>query len=133
VFGHRRALVARELGINVKAVVRTLDDITSVVAQGQENSARSNLSFIERAYFAKNLLSRGMSKDVIKTSLGIDDAMLSKMLSVIEAVPTRILTAVGASKKIGRDKWLSLRQIILRPAYLEVALEHVSKSEFIEL
>ena len=54
VFGHRRRRVAEELGIPVKAVIKKLDDITSAIAQGQENSARSNLSFIERAYFARS-------------------------------------------------------------------------------
>lgn len=133
VFGHRRAQVAKDLNIKVKAVVKKLDDIASAVAQGQENSARSNLSFIERAFFAQNLLSSGMTKDVVKSSIGVDDAMLSRMLSVIEAVPSEMLKAFGASKKIGRDKWLSLRQLLLNPAYLKVALDHVSKTEFAEL
>ncbi|WP_210057730.1 plasmid partitioning protein RepB [Neorhizobium petrolearium] len=133
VFGHRRLKVARELGIPVKAVVKTLDDITSAIAQGQENSARANLSFIERAYFAQNLLATGMSKDVVRSSLAIDEAMLSKMLSVIEIVPAAMLKALGASKKIGRDKWLNLRQILLNPAHLAVACDYISSDEFIAI
>ncbi|MBY5378928.1 plasmid partitioning protein RepB [Rhizobium leguminosarum] len=133
VFGHRRLKVAKELGISVKAVVKKLDDITSAIAQGQENSARSNLSFIERAYFAQNLLASGMTKDVVRSSLGIDEAMLSKMLGVVEVVPAPIIKALGASKKIGRDKWLSLRQLLLAPALLKVATEHAGTAEFVEL
>lgn len=132
VFGHRRARVAQELGIKVKAVVKDFDDITSAIVQGQENSARSNLSFIERAYFAQNLLSRGLTKDVVKSSLGIDDAMLSKMLSVIETVPSTMLKTIGASKGIGRDRWLDLRQMLLNPAHLSVATEYVSGQEFLD-
>ncbi|WEO70012.1 MULTISPECIES: plasmid partitioning protein RepB [Rhizobium/Agrobacterium group] len=133
VFGHRRLKVAKELGIPVKAVVKKLDDITSAIAQGQENSARSNLSFIERAYFAQNLLASGMTKDVVRSSLAIDEAMLSKMLGVVEVVPAPIIKALGASKKIGRDKWLSLRQLLLAPALLKVATEHVGTAEFVGL
>ncbi|MCV9947526.1 plasmid partitioning protein RepB [Rhizobium sp. BT-175] len=133
VFGHRRLKVARELGIPVKAVVKKLDDITSAIAQGQENSARLNLSFIERAYFAQNLLASGMTKDVVRSSLAIDEAMLSKMLGVVEVVPAPIIKALGASKKIGRDKWLSLRQLLLAPALLKVATEHVGTAEFVGL
>lgn len=133
VFGHRRALVAKDLRITVKAVVKKLDDIAHAVAQGQENSARSNLSFIERAYFAQNLLNGGMTKDIVKSAISLDDAMLSKMLSVIEAVPSSMLTVLGASKSIGRDKWLSLRQIILNPAYLNVAIEYVASDDFAAL
>lgn len=133
VFGHRRARVALDLGVKVKAVVKKLDDQASAIAQGQENSARSNLSFIERAYFAQNLISNGMTKDVVKSALGIDDALLSKMLSVIEAVPSEMLMALGATKKIGRDKWLSLRQIILNPSHLNVALERLASEGFMAL
>ncbi|MGN6773690.1 plasmid partitioning protein RepB [Rhizobium sp.] len=132
VFGHRRLKVAQELGIPVKAVVKKLDDIASAIAQGQENSARSNLSFIERAYFAQNLLASGMTKDVVRSSLAIDEAMLSKMLGVMDVVPPPLLKALGASKKIGRDKWLSLRQILLAPALLKVATDYVGTAEFLE-
>ncbi|MGZ2461805.1 plasmid partitioning protein RepB [Rhizobium anhuiense] len=133
VFGHRRLKVARELGIPVKAVVKKLDDITSAIAQGQENSARSNLSFIERAYFAQNLLASGLTKDAIKSSLAIDEAMLSKMLGVVEIVPPPVIKVLGACKKIGRDKWLSLRQLLLAPALLRVATDYAGTAEFIEL
>ncbi|MGL3609073.1 plasmid partitioning protein RepB [Rhizobium sp. G187] len=133
VFGHRRLKVAQELGVPVKAVVKKLDDVTSAIAQGQENSARSNLSFIERAFFAQNLLSSGMAKDVIRSSLAVDEAMLSKMLGVVDVVPATIIIVLGASKKIGRDKWLSLRQLLLAPALLKVATDYVGTSEFREI
>lgn len=133
VFGHRRLKVAKELGIAVKAVVKRLDDMASAIAQGQENSARSNLSFIERAYFAQNLLASGMTKDVVRSSLAIDEAMLSKMLGVVEIIPAAVIKALGASKKIGRDKWLSLRQLVLAPALLKVATEHAETDEFLAL
>lgn len=133
VFGHRRAQVAKDLGIKVKTVVKKLDDITSAIAQGQENSARSNLSFIERAYFAQNMISMGMGKDIVKSSIGIDDAMLSKMITVMETVPEDIIKALGAAKKIGRDKWLSLRQIVLNPAHLKVAQDHILTAGFNEV
>lgn len=133
VFGHRRLRVARELGIGVKAVVKRLDDKASAIAQGQENSARSNLSFIERAFFARNLLSQGIGKDVIKVAIAVDDAMLSKMLNVIETVPDDILSVLGACKKIGRDKWLSLRQLLLNPAFSRVAADYAATAEFLNL
>lgn len=133
VFGHRRRRVAEELGIPVKAVVKKLDDITSAIAQGQENSARSNLSFIERAYFAQNLITAGMTKEVVRSSLAIDEAMLSKMLGVIEVVPEAVIKVVGASKKIGRDKWLSLRQLLLAPALLRAATERSASPDFLAI
>ncbi|WP_337271176.1 plasmid partitioning protein RepB [Oryzifoliimicrobium ureilyticus] len=133
VFGHRRVRVARELGVPVKAIVKKLDDTTSAIAQGQENAARSNLSFIERAHFGQNLIAFGMTKETVRSSLAIDEAMLSKMLAVIEAVPTPVIQVLGASKKIGRDRWLSLRQLVLTPALSKVAVEHAMSPDFQKL
>lgn len=133
VFGHRRLKVAKDLGIKVKAVIKKLDDTASAIAQGQENSARSNLSFIERAFFAQNLLSSGLTKGVVRSSLAVDEAMLSKMLGVVEVVPAPVIKMLGASKGIGRDKWLSLRQLVLAPALSKVAIEHAGSGEFMEL
>jgi ParB family chromosome partitioning protein len=133
VFGHRRLKVARELGVPVKAIVKKLDDITSAIVQGQENAARSNLSFIERAFFAQNLIASGMTKETVRSSLAVDEAMLSKMLAVVQAVPASVVQALGASKKIGRDKWLSLRQLVLAPALSKVAVEHTGSADFQEL
>ncbi|WP_335623288.1 plasmid partitioning protein RepB [Aquibium oceanicum] len=82
VFGHRRAKVARELGALVRAVVKPLADIEHVIAQGQENTARSDLSFIEKALFAQRLLDQGMTRSTIKSALTVDDTLLSRMLSV---------------------------------------------------
>ncbi|WP_407814539.1 hypothetical protein, partial [Staphylococcus aureus] len=84
------------------------------------------------AYFAQNLLATGMSKDVVRSSLAIDEAMLSKMMGVVEVVPQPLIQALGASKKIGRDKWLSLRQLLLTPALSKVAVEHAGTTEFSE-
>ena len=69
VFGHRRVRVAKELGREVRAVVKAIDDKTHVVAQGQENSARANLTFIEKAVFAERLEGMGYERDVICSAL----------------------------------------------------------------
>lgn len=86
-YGHRRLAAAREIGIRVRAVVRDLTDGQLVVSQGQENSARTNLSYIERALFASRLEERSFGRDVIMAALGVDKAALSRMLIVIRQVP----------------------------------------------
>ncbi len=72
VFGHRRVRAARLLGRPVKAVVKHVSDIDHVIAQGQENSARENLSFIERATFAHHLASLGHDRRTIQLALSVD-------------------------------------------------------------
>ncbi|MFN6984441.1 MAG: plasmid partitioning protein RepB, partial [Rhizobium oryzihabitans] len=54
-FGHRRLRAVSSLGIPVKAVVRDLSDEQLVVAQGQENNERRDLTYIEKARFAQKL------------------------------------------------------------------------------
>jgi ParB family transcriptional regulator, chromosome partitioning protein len=46
------SLALRDLGQPVRALVRDFDDAALVMAQGQENGARRDLSFIEKANFA---------------------------------------------------------------------------------
>ena len=64
-YGHRRLQAVRLLGRPVRAIIRPLQDIDVVVAQGVENSARQNLSYIERALFALTLEARGFERSVI--------------------------------------------------------------------
>ncbi|MCY1667394.1 plasmid partitioning protein RepB [Rhizobium sp. SL86] len=108
VFGHRRLRAARELGIPVKAVVKTLEDRDHVIAQGQENSQRSDLSFIERAMFARNLEATGFARDTVMLALGADKTTVSKMLSAIERFPADLLNTVKAARAPGRDRWYAL-------------------------
>jgi ParB family transcriptional regulator, chromosome partitioning protein len=130
VFGHRRAKVARDLGINVRAVVKPMADIAHVIAQGQENTARANLSFIEKALFAKKLADSGMTKDTLKAALTVDDTLLSRMLSVAETIPDAVLDAVGAAKGVGRDRWEDLKKLVQVPANAVRAVEFVTSNGF---
>lgn len=112
VFGHRRLRVARELGRKVKAVVKPLDDRTHVIAQGQENSARANLSFIERAAFARRLIELGYDRAVISSALAANAAAVSKMASVTERIPESLIVHIGAAPSIGRERWVELSLLI---------------------
>jgi ParB family chromosome partitioning protein len=106
VFGHRRLRAARELGRSVRAVVKPIDDRTHVIAQGQENSARANLTFIERAAFAKRLQDLGYDRQVISEALVTNAAGLSKMLSVTERIPSDIIDLIGDAPSVGRERWV---------------------------
>ena len=62
----------RTLGRAVRAILRPLTDRDLVIAQGQENSARADLSFIERARFAQALDERRYGRDLIAQALSTD-------------------------------------------------------------
>ena len=112
-YGHRRLAAIKQLGIKVRAVVRELSDDQLVVSQGQENNARTNLSYIERALFASGLESRDFTRDIIMSALGVDKAALSKMLIITRQVPLELITAIGPAPEIGRRRWLELAEHLI--------------------
>lgn len=133
VFGHRRVRAARLLGRPVKAVVKHVSDVDHVIAQGQENSARENLSFIERAAFAYHLQNIGHDRRTIQLALSVDGALLTRMASVTSRVPERIIRAIGAAKGIGRDRWLDLASAIEHPDVLVYAEGSINSEGFADL
>ncbi|MBV2144968.1 plasmid partitioning protein RepB [Falsochrobactrum sp. TDYN1] len=130
VFGHRRVRVAQELGIKVRAVVKPLADLEHILSQGQENSARANLSFIERVLFAARLEERQFSREAIQAALSVDYQTLSKMLTIPRTIPDDMLLAIGPAKGIGRDRWLELRKLIEMPGKADAARELIATNSF---
>ena len=106
-FGHRRLRAAHDLGIPVKAIVRSLTDQELVVAQGQENNERRDLSYIEKVRFAQRLEQK-FSRDVIMSALSVYKSDLSNMLSVATKIPADIIDAIGPAHGIGRRSWMAL-------------------------
>jgi ParB family chromosome partitioning protein len=129
-FGHRRARAARELGRPVRAVVKHLDDRDHVIAQGQENSARSDLAFIERTMFAHKLEVFGFSRDIIMAALNADKTTVSKMLSVTKRIPTDVLELIILALSVGRDRWHELSAAFDDPAVEDRALGLIEEPQF---
>ncbi|UDU23194.1 plasmid partitioning protein RepB [Sinorhizobium meliloti] len=129
-YGHRRLAALREIGIKVKAVIRNLNDEQLVISQGQENNARTDLSFIERALFATRLEDRGFSRDTIMSALGVDKAALSKMIAVVRRLPLDIIEAIGAAPGFGRRRWMELADLIDRDDRRPKALDFIETAAF---
>ncbi|MFC3127355.1 plasmid partitioning protein RepB [Pseudoroseomonas globiformis] len=107
-FGHRRLRAALDLRQPVRAVVRTLSDRELVLAQGQENSARANLSFIERARFAHRLEEGGYDRETIMQALSADKTTVSRLITVVQRIPSEVIDAIGPAPATGRDRWVEL-------------------------
>ncbi len=129
-FGHRRLRAARELGIKVRAVVKKLSDQELVVAQGQENSSRTDLTFIERARFAARLEERGFSRDVIMSALSVDKAALSRLVALATRLPGSLVEAIGPAPGYGRVRWVELAELVDAEGGLERANRHIEAPEF---
>lgn len=110
VYGRRRVAALKALGQPVKALVRVLDDRDLIMAQGQENNARRDLSFIEKANFARQMRDAGYETKFIGDALNVDKTVVSRMLKVVDRLPPELIVAIGAAPGVGRDRWLKLAE-----------------------
>ncbi|MGY2049703.1 plasmid partitioning protein RepB [Methylobacterium sp. JK268] len=111
-FGHRRLKAVKALGLRVRAVVRDLTDEQLVVAQGQENHEREDLSYIEKCLFARRLEERAFSRATIMAAMSIYKSDLSNMLSVATKIPEEVIAAIGPAPGVGRRAWLELAALM---------------------
>jgi ParB family chromosome partitioning protein len=129
-YGHRRIRAALKLGQPVKAIIRSLSDDELVLAQGKENAERRNLSFIERAIFARNLAERGFDRKVIGDALSVQKSELSRLMQVVEKVPARFITIIGAAPKAGRDRWMKLGEMLQSDTAQGNAMDEIGTDRF---
>ncbi|WP_117196097.1 plasmid partitioning protein RepB [Rhizobium terrae] len=127
-FGHRRLRAVSELGLKLKAVVRDLTDEQLVIAQGQENNEREDLTFIEKARFAHQL-HKQFSRDVIISSMSLDKADLSKMLQIVETIPEAIVDAIGRAPGVGRRSWLDMAAFVEKASDIEVLTRYATSKD----
>lgn len=109
-YGRRRLRAAAKLGREVKAIVRELSDAELIVAQGRENLDREDLSFIEKALFAKRLEDAGYDRHTIIAALSTDKADLSRYITIARRIPESIIHRIGPAPKSGRARWLGLAE-----------------------
>jgi ParB family chromosome partitioning protein len=129
-YGHRRLRAAAALGIEVKALVRSLTDDQLILAQGKENAERRNLSFIERAVFARTLVTRGFDRRLIGDALAVQKSELSRLLQVADGVPDAIIRAIGPAPKAGRERWMKLVELFGAKGASDAASDEAGRATF---
>jgi ParB family transcriptional regulator, chromosome partitioning protein len=129
-FGHRRTRAVSILGIPVRAIVREMTDEEMVVAQGQENHARKDLSYIEKARFAQRLEAR-FNRETIMTAMSVYKSDLSNMLTVAHSIPEDITDAIGPAPKTGRRGWIQLADLMKGPKAIEVVRKAATAPELL--
>lgn len=133
VYGRRRLAALKSIGQPVKAMVRQLDDHALVMAQGQENTSRQDLSFIEKASFAAQLKDAKYERQTIADALSIDLPMLSRMLKVGDAFDLDFLRQIGSAPGIGRDRWMALVRLSDDSAAKSRADDYIRTPDFLTL
>lgn len=110
VYGRRRLAAAKALGLKFRATIRELSDEQAVIFQGEENTNRNDLSFIEKCAFALAQEFAGFNREVISASLSTGKSHISEMIRVASVVPRDILLKIGPAKEIGRRRWVEFAE-----------------------
>ncbi len=111
VYGRRRleAIRASDKVKKVRALIANLDDTAALRAQVSENTGRRDLSYIERALFAQELLANGFgSQAQIAEVLNVTRSAVSMSISVAKSIGTDLARAIGPAHGIGRPRWEAL-------------------------
>ena len=106
VYGRRRLAAAKALGLKFRAIVKDLTDEQAIIYQGEENTNRDDLTFIEKCSFALAQQEAGFNRDVICASLSTGKSHISEMIRIATTVPGDILRLIGRSPDTGRRRWM---------------------------
>lgn len=136
VYGRRRLLACRQLGQKVRAFVMELSDEEALIAQGVENNARRDPSFIERAIFVSGIIAelgkteeaRKNAQTVAYRALQIDESLVSRMNRIASAIPMDLIRAIGPAHGCGRRVWERLSKLCeLHPDRAEALVDRLPK------
>ncbi|TIU66270.1 MAG: plasmid partitioning protein RepB, partial [Mesorhizobium sp.] len=103
-----------------------------VILQGEENSGREDLSFIEKCSFALAQEQAGYKRDVICASLSTGKSHVSEMIKIAFAIPREILMKIGSAPGVGRGRWEELAHKFGVRGNSERAGEFVTMDSFLE-
>ena len=115
VYGRRRveAIRTSDKVTKVRALIAELDERGAVEAQVAENLARRDLTFIEKALFAHELIETGFGSQVqVAEVLTVTKSSVSMALAVVGAVGPAAVRAIGPAPGIGRPRWEELARAV---------------------
>lgn len=111
VYGRRRLEAVRgsDHVTKIRAMIASMDDSAAIRAQASENTARRELSFIERAMFARQLVESGFgSQAQIADILNVTKSAISMALTIVRNVGPDLALAIGPAHGTGRPRWEAL-------------------------
>lgn len=111
VYGYRRLMAIRESKkvTHIKALVASMDRDDALRAQISENMARRDLSYIEKALFARELVDSGFGTQAqVAEVLTVTKSSISMALTILDTVSADLVRAIGPAHGIGRPRWEAL-------------------------
>lgn len=115
VYGRRRleAIRTSVKVTKVRALIAHLDDDTAVQAQITENVGRRDLSYIEKALFAHELIENGFGNQTrVAEVLTATKSTISMALAIVDGIGPDLIRAIGPAHGIGRPRWETLSKAL---------------------
>lgn len=112
VYGRRRVMASRQLGIQVRAMVVEMAEEEALIAQGLENAARLENSYIERALFVAQIIEAGYTNVTVEKAIGVEETQASRMRGIVRDIPRGLINAIGPAHGAGRRQWEDLRKYV---------------------
>lgn len=112
VYGRRRIMASKQLGRPVRAMIMEMSEEEALIAQGLENAARLENSYIERALFVAQILDAGFTGVTIEKAMRIDESQISRMRGITRDIPRELIEFIGAAHGVGRRPWEDLRKLL---------------------
>jgi len=115
VYGRRRLEAIRQSDkvTKIRALVANLDDDGALRAQISENMARRDLSYIEKALFARDLVTSGFgTQSQVAEVLTVTKSAISMAIAIVDIVGADLVRAIGPAHGIGRPRWEALGRAI---------------------
>ena len=131
VYGRRRLEAIRGSGKlgKIRALIASLDDDAALRAQVSENTGRRDLSYLERALFARDLLDSGFgSQAQIAEVLNVTRSAVSMAVSVAKTVGPDLARAIGPAHGIGRPRWEALAKDLAETRPDPAALSQIAQA-----
>lgn len=132
VYGYRRLMAVRtsDKVSKIKALVASMADEDALRAQISENMARRDLSYIEKALFARELVDSGYGTQAqVAEVLTVAKSTISMALTILDQVGADLVRAIGPAHGIGRPRWETLGRAIEEVGAERTALAELAHRE----
>lgn len=120
----------RPEAVKIKAYVRDLSDRQLIEEQTLENGPREDLSWIEKAMWAVQLKSSGISQRETASIMGLSEVAVSQMFRVTSVIPEDIIFAIGRAQAAGRPKWTAFAELLKDRSRVGAVRKIVASAEF---
>ena len=100
IVGERRWRAAKEAGLDLKVIIKKLDNKTASLIQAVENEKRTNLSDYAKGMSYADKIEKGLIKQKDLTDiLGISKQQVSRLLSY-KRIPNKLMDTIGDFRKV---------------------------------